>query len=95
MKINRAWVWIVPTSNYYKEMTLEEIKEFCKLHGYQISKNGQIFDVDEFCPDAEVEYVKQYCFTVGHYERQPHIDLVPIGTTIQDGRYVFPEECNI
>jgi hypothetical protein len=54
-----------------------------------ISKNGQIFDVDDYTFSAEVEPLRQYCFTVGHYERPPHIDLVPVGTTVVDGRYVF------
>jgi hypothetical protein len=91
-KITTAWVWIYPHASQYKEMTFDEVKRFCKEHGYMISKNGQIFDVDDYTFSAEVEPLRQYCFTVGHYERPPHIDLVPCGTTIADGRYVFPKE---
>lgn len=93
-KITRAWVWIYPNASQYKEMTFDDVREFCKTKGYQISKNGQIFDVEEHTFCAEVEPLRQYGFTVGHYECQPHIDLVPRGTTIVDGRYVFPKENN-
>jgi hypothetical protein len=90
-KITTAWVWIYPGYSRYKSMTFGEVKEFCKEHGFQISKNGQIFDVDEYTFSAEIQPLRQYCFTVGHYECPPHIDLVPCGTKIVDGRYVFPD----
>lgn len=93
-QITTAWVWICPHSSQYKEMEFEEIKQFCKQHNYIISKNGQLFDVDDYTFSADVEPLRRYCFTVGHYSCPPHIDLVPCGTIIEGGHYVFPEESN-
>ena len=51
-----------------------------------------MFDVDEYTFNPETECIKEYGFVVGHYETSPHIDLVPRGTTIENGRYKFPNE---
>lgn len=91
-KITTAWVRICPHSSQYREMKFDEIKQFCKQQNYMISKNGQLFDVDDYTFGADVEPLRQYCFTVGHYSCPPHIDLVPVWTVISDGRYVFPIE---
>ena len=90
-KITTAWVWIYPDANQYKSMAFDDVKAFCKEHDYAISKNGQLFDVDDYTFRADIEPLRQYCFTVGHYECSPHIDLVPKGTVISGGRYVFPK----
>ena len=91
MNVTRAWVWIVGQSSQYKEMQLEDIKTLCKEKDLRIAKNGVIFDVDEYTFSSESEPIRQYCFTIGHYERPPHIDLVPNGTKVVDGRYVLPK----
>lgn len=89
-KITTAWVWIYPHSSQYKEMPFDEIIQFCKQHDYVISKNGQLFEADDYTFSADVQPLRRYCFTVGHYECPPHIDLVPAGTVVEGGRYVFP-----
>lgn len=88
--VTRAWVWIVGESSCHQEMGLEDIKDLCKSRELVICKNGIMFDVDDFTFNPETESIKEYGFVVGHYEFPPHIDLVPRGTTIEDGRYVFP-----
>ena len=57
-----------------------------------ISKNGVMFDIDKYTFNPETEHIKEYGFVVGHYEVPPHIDLVPRGTVIKDGYYVFPNK---
>ncbi len=88
--VTRAWVRIVGESSRHQEMKLEDIKSLCKSRDLVICKNGIMFDVDEYTFNPETEYVKKYGFVVGHYETPPRIDLVPRGTTIEYGRYVFP-----
>lgn len=90
--VTRAWVWIVGESSQYKEMKLEDIKSLCKRRDLVICKNNIMFDVDEFTFNPETEHIKQYGFVVGHYETSPHFDLVPRGTTIENGRYKFPNK---
>lgn len=92
--VTRAWVWIVGESSQHKEMKLEDIKDLCKSRDLVIYKNGIFFDVDEFTFHPEMERISQYGFTVGHYETAPHFDLVPRGTTLEGGRYVFPNNNN-
>jgi len=90
--VTRAWVWIVGESSQYKEMKLEDIKSICKRRDLVICKNSIIFDVDEYTFNPETEHIKEYGFVIGHYETPPHIDLVPRGTTIENGRYRFSNE---
>jgi len=90
--VTRAWVWIVGESSQYREMKLDDVKALCKSRDLVICKNSVMFDVDDFTFNPETEYIKQYGFTVGHYETSPHFDLVPRGTTIENGRYKFPNE---
>ena len=90
--VTRAWVWIVGESSQYKEMKLEDIKSLCKRRDLVICKNSIMFDVDEYTFNPETEHVKEYGFVIGHYETPPHIDLVPRGTTIENGRYKFSNE---
>lgn len=92
--MERAWVWIVGESSRHKEMKLDDVKSLCKERDLVICKNGIMFDVDEFTFNPETESIKEYGFVVGHYETQPHFDLVPRGTTIENGRYVFPQTNN-
>lgn len=91
MKITRAWIWIVGESNQYKEMKLDDIKALCKSRDFVICKNSIMFDVDDYTFCAETESIKEYGFVVGHYETSPHIELVPRGTIIENGRFVFPQ----
>lgn len=90
--VTRALVWIVGESSQYKEMKLEDIKSICKRRDLVICKNSIIFDVDEYTFNPETEHIKEYGFVIGHYETPPHIDLVPRGTTIENGRYRFSNE---
>lgn len=90
--VTRAWVWIVGESSQYKEMKLDDIKSLCKRRDLVICKNSIMFDVDEYTFNPETEHVKEYGFVIGHYETPPHIDLVPRGTTIENGRYKFSNE---
>lgn len=90
--VTRAWVWIVGESSQYKEMKLEDIKDLCKNRDLVICKNSIIFDVDEYTFNPETEHIKEYGFVIGHYETPPHIDLIPRGTTIENGRYRFSNE---
>ena len=90
--VTRAWVWIVGESSRYHEMKLDAIKELCKEKNLVISKNGVIFNVDDYTFNPEKETIKTYGFVSWHYEVPPHIDLVPRGTVIKDGYYVFPNK---
>jgi len=90
--VTRAWVWIVGESSRYHEMKLDEVKALCKSRDLVICKNNVMFDVDDFTFNPETEHIKQYGFVVGHYETSPHFDLVPRGTTIENGRYKFPNK---
>lgn len=90
--VTRAWVWIVGESSQYKEIKLEDIKSLCKRRDLVICKNSIMFDVDEYTFNSETEWFKEYGFVIGHYETPPHIYLVPRGTTIENGRYRFPNE---
>jgi len=92
--VTRAWVWIVGESSQYKEMKLEDIKSLCKRRDLVICKNSIMFDVDEYTFTSETEHIKEYGFVVGHYETSPHINLVPRGTTIENGRYNFQTNNN-
>lgn len=94
MAVTRAWVWIVGESNQHKQMNLEDIKTLCKERDLVICKNGVFFDVDEYTFKKEKECIHTYGFVTGHYEVDPHIDLVPRGTTIEYGRYIFPNKGN-
>lgn len=89
--VTRAWVWIVGESSRYHEMKLDDVKTLCKSRGLVICKNGVMFDVDEFTFEPETENIREYGFVIGHYEVPPHFDLIPKGTTIENGRYVFPK----
>ena len=91
-EVTRAWVWIIKESSQYVSMKLEDIKTLCMERDLVICKNGIFFDVDEFTFSKETECMKTYGFVTGHYEVDPHIDLVPRGTTIEYGRYIFPNK---
>lgn len=90
--ITRAWVWIVGESSQYQEMTVDDVKALCKDRDLVISKNGIMFNVDEYTFNPETEHIKEYGFVVGHYETPPHLSLVPRGTTIEMGRFKFPSD---
>lgn len=73
-------------------MKLDDVKTLCKSRDLVICKNSVMFDVDDFTFNPETEHIKQYGFVIGHYETPPHFDLVPRGTTIENGRYKFPNK---
>ena len=95
MNVTRAWVWIVGESSQYKEMKIEDLKSLCKSRDLVICNNGKMFDADEYAFEPDVNYIRRYSFVVGSYETQPSVVLVPRGTTIEFGRYVFPTDKDI
>ena len=91
-EVTHAWVRIVGESSQHKQMKLEDIRSLCMERDLVICKNGIFFDVDEFTFNKETECMKTYGFVTGHYEADPHIDLVPRGTYIEYGRYILPNK---
>lgn len=92
MEITKAWVRIVGESSQYKGMKLDDIKELCRSKDLVICKKGIMFDFDDYTFRPEIQSIKQYGFIVGSYETSPCIDLVPRGTIIEYGRYIFPQK---
>lgn len=90
-KAKRAWVWIVGESSASKEMKVEDILLLCKNRDFVIYHGGKFHEAEEFAFNTETSAIHTYCFTSGYICVPPSIDLVPRGTTIEFGRYVFPK----
>ena len=93
-EITTAWVY-VPTMNIRsKQMKFEEVRNFCKEHdlGVWDSLTSRVIPIDEYDLKPVRKSLQTYgFFGPGSYLTSPSITLVPFGTTVEFGMFVFPK----
>ncbi|MSS16805.1 hypothetical protein [Sodaliphilus pleomorphus] len=93
MTIETAWVGVPSMRLKTKEMRFEDVKSFAKMHklGVYNSLTGKVDEVDGYLKPA-TRAIRTYGFYTGSYVDSPEFDLVPFGTTVEFGMYVFPKK---
>jgi len=91
MEITHAWIY-APTLNLHsKQMKFDDVAPFCKEHGLGVWDNGKVVDIKDYPLEPVRESIMTYGFYTGSYLTEPSITLVPFGTTVDFGRFVFPK----
>ena len=94
-EITTAWVY-VPTMNIrQQEMSFDEVRMFCKEHGLGVWNriSEEVVPADEYPLKPAIRSIQTYgFFGPGTYETSPTVTLVPFGTTVDYGMFVFPKE---
>lgn len=89
-EIKTAWVDVPSMRIRSKEMTFDEVRAFCKEHNLGVWKNKTVVPIEEYKLGPVLYTGRTYCFDGPCFLTSPSIDLVPFGTKVEYGRYVFP-----
>ena len=93
-EITTAWVYVPTMRITSKQMKFDEVREFCKEHDLGIWDNlkSEAIPADEYDLKPVRKSLQTYCFYgPGSYMSSPTVTLVPFGTTVDYGRFVFPK----
>ena len=89
-EITWAWVYVPTMGINSKQMKFDEVRAFCKKHRLGVWKDEKVVNISDY-PLGPVERpIMTYSFCIGSYLTSPNITLVPFGTTVDCGRFVFP-----
>lgn len=92
-EITTAWVYAPTKRITSKQMAFEEVRSFCKEHHLGIWNGSMVVPAEEYDLKPVMESLRTYCFYgPGSYLTSPSVTLVPFGTTVDYGRFVFPKE---
>lgn len=93
MTTETAWVGVPSMKLKTKEMTFEDVKAFARKHNLGVfnRRTLKVDEVDGYLKPATIT-IRTYGFYNGSYVGNPEFDLVPYGTTVEFGMYVFPKK---
>ena len=94
-KITTALVYVPSMKINSKEMTFDEVREFCKDNGLGVwdRVSETVIHAEEYPLKPAIRSIQTYgFFGPGTYETSPTVTLVPFGTTVDYGMFVFPKE---
>lgn len=92
-KIETAFVSAPTLGLRSKEMKFAEAKEFAEKHGFGVYNrwHDKVEPVDDYLKPVRRPVMEYGFFTGRTYDDSPSIDLVPFGTIVEYGMYVYPE----
>lgn len=91
-EITTAWVYVPTMGINSKQMKFDEVRAFCNEHGLGVWENEKVINISDYQLGPVRKPIMTYCFCTGSYLTSPSITLVPFGTTVDFGRFVFPED---
>lgn len=94
-EITTAWVYAPTKDSVEKQMKFDEVRSFCKENGLGIwdKTKQKVIPADEYDLKPVREALRTYGFYgPGSYLTSPSVTLVPFGTTVEYGMFVFPKK---
>lgn len=91
-KVTRAWVYIPIMGISSRNMKVEDIVSLCQKHKYGIWDGDKVVDASEFQFERKKHYLTTYGLFESPYFTDPSVTIVPFGTTLEYGRFIYPKD---